>query len=131
MGEFSIYQFLKWLSYPFLHSAEHPMIFTEYPFWIFFLFVLIGYCFLHKKLRARSIFLFLVSIYFYYKTSGFFFTILLFSTLLDYFIGKGIYHSTTQKKAQLLLGFSVSLNLFILIYFKYDYFYIMKLREKF
>ena len=123
MGEFSIYKFLDWLSSPFLHSAEHPMIFTEYPFWIFFLFVLIGYGFLYKKLRARSIFLFLVSIYFYFKTSGFFFTILLFSTVLDFLIGKRIYHAKTNKKAKFFLALSVTLNLFILIYFKYAYFF--------
>tara|TARA_B100001287_G_scaffold276658_1_gene288511 strand:- start:16309 stop:18039 length:1731 start_codon:yes stop_codon:yes gene_type:complete len=123
MDEFSLYQFLKWLSSPFLSSAEHPMIFTEYPFWIFFLFVLIGYGFLYKKIRARSIFLFLVSIYFYFKTSGFFFTILLISTILDFIIGKGIYHSNTKKKAKLLLALSVSINLFILFYFKYAYFF--------
>ena len=99
------------------------MIFTEYPFWIFFLFVLIGYGFLYKKIRARSIFLFLVSIYFYFKTSGFFFTILLISTILDFIIGKGIYHSNTKKKAKLLLALSVSINLFILFYFKYAYFF--------
>ena len=92
MGDFSIYKFYEWLLSPFLKSSEHPMIFTEYPFWIFFLFVVIGYGLVYKKLKLRSIFLFIVSLYFYYKTSGFFFSILLFSTIVDFYLGKSYFH---------------------------------------
>ena len=123
MGEFSTYKFFEWLIAPFIISSEHPMIFTEYPFWLFFLLVLMGYGFIYKHLKLRSIFLFLVSIYFYYKTSGFFFSILLFSTIIDYYIGKGIHNSNSDKKAKLLLAFSVTINLLVLVYFKYAYFF--------
>ena len=123
MGEFSTYKFFEWLIAPFIISSEHPMIFTEYPFWLFFLLVLMGYGFIYKHLKLRSIFLFLVSIYFYYKTSGFFFSILLFSTVIDYYIGKGIHNSNSDKKAKLLLAFSVTINLLVLVYFKYAYFF--------
>ena len=78
MGEFDVSKFVAKIFSPFIDQGEHPMIFTEYPFWIFFLVVLAGYSLFHKRLRIRSLFLFLVSIYFYYKTSGFFFSILLF-----------------------------------------------------
>ena len=57
------------------------MIFTEYPFWLFFIFVLIGLGLTYKKLRVRTFFLFFVSLYFYYKTSGFFSTIYCFLPL--------------------------------------------------
>ena len=123
MGDFSIYQFLNWLFSPFYTQGEHPMIFTEYPFWIFFLLVLFGYGFVYKRLRLRSVFLFLVSIYFYYKTSGFFFAILLFSTVSDFLIGQRIYQNLDHLKAKLWLAVSVSLNLIVLIYFKYAYFF--------
>ena len=88
MGEFDVSKFVAKIFSPFIDQGEHPMIFTEYPFWIFFLVVLAGYSLFHKRLRIRSLFLFLVSIYFYYKTSGFFFSILLFSTILDFVIGQ-------------------------------------------
>jgi|TARA_B100001094_G_scaffold68710_1_gene65072 D-alanyl-lipoteichoic acid acyltransferase DltB (MBOAT superfamily) len=123
MGDFSVYKFYEWILSPFLNSSEHPMIFTEYPFWIFFLFVIIGYGLLYKKFRLRSIFLFLVSLYFYYKTSGFFFSILLFSTIADFYLGKAIFISKKKLYAKLFLGFSVAINLLILIYFKYAYFF--------
>ena len=123
MGEFSPYEFLKWLFSPFFSGGEHPMIFTEYPFWLFFLFVLVGYGLLFKNLRLRSLFLFIVSTFFYFKTSGFFFTILIFSTLLDYYLGNAIYFSKSQIRAKLFLSISVVINLFLLVYFKYSYFF--------
>ena len=123
MGDFSIYKFYEWLLSPFLKSSEHPMIFTEYPFWIFFLFVILGYGLVYKKLRVRSIFLFIVSLYFYYKTSGFFFSILLFSTIVDFYLGKAIFICKKELYAKIFLGFSVAINLLILIYFKYAYFF--------
>ena len=106
MDDFSLNKFSEWLFSPFLSYSEHPMIFTEYPFWIFFLFVLIGYGIIHSKMRLRSIFLFLASLFFYFKTSGFFFSILLFSTITDFYIGKAIYLSKKELNAKILLGLS-------------------------
>ena len=123
MTDFSIDKFCRWIFKPFLNSLEHPMIFTEYPFWIFFLFVLLGYSFLHKKPQIRSVFLFLISLYFYFKTSGFFFSILLFSTIVDFYLGKAIYKSKKDLTAKIVLGLSITSNLIILIYFKYAYFF--------
>jgi D-alanyl-lipoteichoic acid acyltransferase DltB (MBOAT superfamily) len=85
--------------------------------------VLIGYGLIHSKIRLRSIFLFVASLFFYFKTSGFFFSILLFSTIADFYIGKAIYISKKELNAKILLGLSVSINLIILIYFKYAYFF--------
>ncbi len=123
MGEFDVSKFVEKIFSPFLNRGEHPMIFTEYPFWIFFLVVLAGYSLFHKRLRVRSLFLFLVSIYFYYKTSGFFFSILLFSTILDFVIGERIYRNLDGIKATLWLAVSITVNLTLLVYFKYAYFF--------
>lgn len=123
MGEFDVSKFVEKIFSPFLNQGEHPMIFTEYPFWIFFLVVLAGYSLFHKRLRVRSLFLFLVSIYFYYKTSGFFFSILLFSTILDFVIGERIYRNLDGLKATLWLAVSITINLTLLVYFKYAYFF--------
>ena len=123
MGEFDVSKFVAKIFSPFIDQGEHPMIFTEYPFWIFFLVVLAGYSLFHKRLRIRSLFLFLVSIYFYYKTSGFFFSILLFSTILDFVIGQRIYRNLDGLKSTIWLAVSVTLNLTLLVYFKYAYFF--------
>lgn len=107
----------------FLYNEESPLIFTELYFWVFFGIVLAGYSMIYKHKAVRNAFLFLVSLFFYYKTSGMFFTILLFSTVSDYYIGKAIYHYRQTRAGQLWLALSIVINLLILIYFKYAYFF--------
>ena len=104
-------------------NERSPLIFTGLPFWIFFAIVLVGFALLQRKqhIALRNGYLFLVSIFFYYKTGGLFFSILLFSTITDFFIGKAIY-STDGIIKKLWLALSITLNLGVLAFFKYDYF---------
>jgi alginate O-acetyltransferase complex protein AlgI len=106
----------------FLFDEHHPLIFTRLFFWGFFACVLAGYSLIYKHRTARSTYLFLISLFFYYKTSGLFFFILLFSTFVDYGIGLAIYHAKNKTNKKIWLALSVFINLFILAFFKYDYF---------
>jgi len=107
----------------FIYNENAPLIFTRLYFWIFFSIVLFFYTLLGKASKKRSLYLFVISLFFYYKSSGFFLFILVFSTIVDYIIGNGIYHSKKLSIRKLLLGFSVFINLSILFYFKYAYFF--------
>lgn len=110
----------------FVYNESAPLIFTRFFFWAFFAVVLLGYSLVYKQ-KNRSIragYLFAASLFFYYKSSGFFFFILLFSTLTDYFIGKWIYKSKNETARIILVALSVVLNLTVLAYFKYSYFFI-------
>jgi len=110
----------------FVYDKTAPLIFTRFFFWAFFAVVLIGFSFVYNK-KNRSIragYLFFASLFFYYKSSGFFFFILLFSTLTDFFIGKGIYSSKNKNVRKILVALSVILNLTVLAYFKYSYFFV-------
>ncbi|WP_206610099.1 MBOAT family O-acyltransferase [Maribellus luteus] len=110
----------------FLYNETAPLIFTRFFFWAFFAVVLLGYSLVYRN-KNRSIragYLFFVSLFFYYKSSGFFFFILLFSTLVDYFIGKSICRSQNEFVRKLLLAASVVINLSLLAYFKYAYFFV-------
>ena len=107
----------------FTYHPEEPLIFTGFYFWAFFAIVLVFYSIVHKKRAMRNAFLFLVSLFFYYKTSGLFISILLFSTLCDYIIGWLIYSSNKKIFKQLFVAASVIINLFVLCYFKYAYFF--------
>lgn len=107
----------------FVYNEGEPMIFTAFFFWGFFAVVLLTYSLIHKKRGLRNAFLFFASLFFYYKTSGLFISILLFSTLSDYFIGKIIYSSPKKVTKQIFVGLSVVINLFVLCYFKYAYFF--------
>lgn len=110
----------------FVYNQSAPLIFTKFFFWAFFAFVLVGYSVIYKN-KNRSIragYLFVLSIFFYYKSSGFFFFLVLFSITLDYFVGKWIYHSKNPAKRKILLASSIFINLSVLAYFKYSYFFI-------
>lgn len=109
----------------FLYHKDAPLIFTRFFFWAFFAVVLIGYSLVYnnKNRSLRAGFLFIASLFFYYKSSGFFFFILLFSTITDYYVGKWIYSSKNEVVRKLLVASSVVVNLFLLSYFKYAYFF--------
>lgn len=110
----------------FLYDKTAPLIFTRFFFWAFFAVVLIGFSLVYrnKNRSVRAGYLFLASLFFYYKSSGFFFFILLFSTLTDFFIGKKIYRSKNESVRKLLIALSVVINLSLLAYFKYAYFFV-------
>ncbi len=101
-----------------------PMLFTHLHFWLFFAFVLSVYTFIYKKNWLRNAFLFFASLFFYWKSGGHFFVILIFSTLVDYTLGQLIYKSDIQWKRKLFVGMSVFVNLSLLAYFKYAYFFV-------
>jgi len=109
----------------FSYSSESPLIFTRYSFWIFYAVVLLGYSFLYKNPNRtiRAGYLFLFSLFFYYKSSGFFFFILIISTITDYYIGKGIFNASKEITKKLLIALSLIINLGLLVYFKYAYFF--------
>jgi len=124
-----VQQYIDVLTSFFAYDETQPFVFTQVAFWVFFALVLTVYSVVYKKKAARNAFLFFVSLFFYWKTSGFFFLILLFSTLSDFFIGKRIYHSVTKIKKQIWLALSVTVNLMVLVYFKYSYFFTESFNE--
>jgi alginate O-acetyltransferase complex protein AlgI len=107
----------------FSYSANNPIIFTNASFWVFFTIVFGIFTVVHKEYNIKNLFLFVVSIFFYYKTSGLFFGMLLFTITNEYFIAKTIFKSTNNTKRKLLLAYSLIINLGLLCYFKYAYFF--------
>ncbi|MCC5917607.1 MAG: MBOAT family protein [Cryomorphaceae bacterium] len=107
----------------FTHSGESPLIFTQVYFWYFYAAVLFFFALLYPRMRLRNAYLFFISLYFYYQTSGFFFLILIFSTLVDFFIGKQIFRAKTDVGKKWWVAFSITVNLLVLGYFKYAYFF--------
>jgi alginate O-acetyltransferase complex protein AlgI len=107
----------------FLFNAESPLIFTRLYFWGFFLVVLLFYSLLYRKIPVRNLYLWLVSLFFYYKTGGLFLFILVFSTIADFFLGQAIYYARTQTGKKLWLTLSLVITLSVLAFFKYDIFF--------
>lgn len=107
----------------FSFDSSSPLLFTQFYFWAFFAIVYIIFALIGNKRLMRNAFLFFVSLFFYFKTSGFSLLILLFVTISDFMIAKRISRAPKQgsKKAWLIL--SIVLDLSILCYFKYSYFF--------
>jgi D-alanyl-lipoteichoic acid acyltransferase DltB (MBOAT superfamily) len=81
------------------------------------------YTFIYQKNAWRNTYLFVLSLFFYYKSGGYFFTLLIFSTLVDYYIGKAIFYAQKRSTQKILVSLSVTINLSLLAYFKYAYFF--------
>lgn len=106
----------------FLFSPHNGFLFTGIPFWIFFCIVLGGLSICYRNRRARNSFLFACSLFFCYKTGGFFVFILLLSVFLNYSIGK-IIEKSSDKGSATWLFIGIVINLGILAIFKYNVFF--------
>ncbi|MCB0694787.1 MAG: MBOAT family protein [Lewinellaceae bacterium] len=110
---------MHWFSY----QADQPLIFTQTAFWFFFAAVMLGYAVIYPRKGLRNAYLFFISLFFYYKTSGLFVLLLIFSTVTDYQIGWQMIRSNSQLSRKLWLALSIFINLAVLVYFKYAYFF--------
>ncbi|MBQ9660180.1 MAG: MBOAT family protein [Bacteroidales bacterium] len=104
-------------------DPDSPLLFTQFYFWAFFALVYAVFALIGDRRLLRNAFLFFVSLYFYFKTSGLSVLILLFVTCSDFLIARRIAGAQRPgvKKAWLVL--SVCIDLLILCYFKYAYFF--------
>jgi D-alanyl-lipoteichoic acid acyltransferase DltB (MBOAT superfamily) len=81
-----------------------------------------GFYVLRNKKDPRKLYVILFSLYFYYKSSGIYFLLLIASTIIDYNLANFIYNADTQWRKKAWLVFSLVLNLGLLGYFKYTNF---------
>ena len=68
----------------FSFDKAHPLLFTQFYFWAFFAIVFAIFCLFKNKTLLRNSFLFFVSLFFYYKTSGLFTLILIFMVIYNF-----------------------------------------------
>ena len=113
---------LDFLTRVFSFDKAHPLLFTQFYFWAFFAIVFAFFCLFKNKCLLRNTFLFFVSLFFYYKTSGLFVLILVFITLYNFFAGKWMHTRKREGSRNFVLALSVIINLSTLCYFKYAYF---------
>ncbi|MEY2924531.1 MAG: hypothetical protein RLZZ337_1079 [Bacteroidota bacterium] len=106
----------------FAYSQNNPILFNQYSFLFLFTIMYAGFTIIHNKVKLRSVYLLLFSLFFYYKCSGLYFLLLLLSTLVDYGCGYGIYLAKAQWEKRVYLILSLISNLGLLAFFKYSYF---------
>src|SRR5262249_51041763 len=100
------------------------MLFNSIEFPIFLLVVLaVHFCLIPRRAwRGRKRFLVIASFLFYMAWSPFFGLLLLFSTILDFTLGRAIAGAAWPNKKKLLVTVSVVANLGVLGFFKYGQF---------
>ena len=97
------------------------MLFNSGLFLILFLcFIPIYYALRHRQM-ARIIYVVLFSLYFYYKSSGAYATIIILTATVDFLVGRRIFLASGQGKKWWLVV-SIIFNLGMLGYFKYTSF---------
>lgn len=141
---------MEFLRHIFGFNSESPLLFTQFYFWAFFAIVYAVFALImemgahsaqairqegdkakgrNTRLHLRNVFLMAVSWFFYYKTSGLFLLILLFITVSDWLIAQQIYRNKEQgtrnkeARAKAWLALSIIIDLGLLFYFKYAYFF--------
>lgn len=106
-----------------IYNPESPMTFTSGLFLFAFCAFMFIYSMLKNKLSLRVLYTVLFSLFFYYKTSGLYFFLLIFISISDFSIGHILYESKSKIERKLFAALSISINLGILCYFKYTNFF--------
>ena len=108
----------------FVYNEGAPMLFSSGFFWFLFILFLPVYLLL-KNSRAKMV-LFVVgfSLYFYYKSSGLFFLMLIATSFIDWMLSWAIFKSRSKGGKLALMWLSIIISLSILGYFKYANFFL-------
>jgi alginate O-acetyltransferase complex protein AlgI len=99
------------------------MIFSSLTFFIFFAIVII-FLLVLKNQKAKKIMLLAASYFFYGYWDYRFLSLIIFTSILDYFVGKKISKINSPSQKKILLAISIFVNLGILAFFKYFNFFI-------
>ena len=106
------------------YNTSEPMLFSSGLFFFLFCFFAVFYIALRKHTLTRIIYVTLFSLYFYYKSSGLWFGLLVFTATSDFLIARIMELMDTRWKKKLLVTLSLCINLGMLSYFKYTNFLI-------
>lgn len=99
------------------------MLFNSFQFiFVFLPIVLLGYYLINQR-KLQLGFLFLSSLFFYAYWSHTYVFLLLFTVVLDFYIGQAIFKTTSAYKRKVLLLTSLIANLSVLGFFKYYNFF--------
>ncbi|MCH5225810.1 MAG: MBOAT family protein [Muribaculaceae bacterium] len=108
----------------FVYDGKTPMLFSSGLFWFLFILFLPVYILLKKSKAKMTLFVIAFSLFFYYKSSGWFFLMLIATSLADWLLSWAILRSKTRGRKLALMWLSICISLSILGYFKYANFFL-------
>lgn len=118
MFQFDIHKIAELLKY----NPDEPLLFNSG----LFLFLFTGFLWLYIALsptqKPKLIFVILFSWYFYYKSSGEYFVLLILAAVIDFTLAQLIYYAREQSLKKLFIALTLVVNLGLLAYFKYTNF---------
>jgi len=106
-----------------IYDPKEPLLFSSGLFIFLFTGFMYIYFLVYKHHRAKTIFVTLFSLYFYYKSSGTYFLLLILSAIVDFSLANAIFKAESERKRKLILILSLVLNIGMLAYFKYTNFF--------
>lgn len=107
-----------------LYDSEAPMLFSSGLFWLLFIIFLPVYALLKRSKVHMVVFVVCFSLYFYYKSSGLFFLMLMGTSLVDWLLSHAIAKLRKRVARLAVMWLSVVISLSILGYFKYANFFL-------
>ncbi|MDX1904911.1 MAG: MBOAT family protein, partial [Thermonemataceae bacterium] len=115
--QFSWIELLNFFSF----HKDTPWDFVQPTFWAFFFVIITIYSLIYKNIPFRNFFLLITSLFFYYKSGGLYFWLLIFSIFTDFYYAIFIEKAQQKLWKFFWLLMSLSTNLLILAYYKYAY----------
>lgn len=107
-----------------VYDPKSPMLFSSGLFWLLFIIFLPIYAFLKGSKWKMVLFVVCFSLYFYYKSSGIFFLMLIGTSLIDWTLSHCIHRLRSRRWKLAVMWLSVCVSLSILGYFKYANFFL-------
>lgn len=106
------------------YDAKAPMLFSSGLFWLLFIIFLPIYAMLKGSKWKMVMFVVGFSLYFYYKSSGLFFLMLIATSMIDWILSHLIFKVKRRVGKLSLMWLSIIISLSILGYFKYANFFL-------
>lgn len=106
------------------YDADKPMIFSSGLFWALFLIFIPIYSALRSRKWQMIAFVTAFSLFFYFKSSGWFFLLLVATSLIDWSLSKLLVRLTKRWQQLACMWGSIAVSLSVLIYFKYANFFL-------
>ena len=101
------------------YDPQSPMIFSSGTFWALFLIFMPIYALLKRSRMKMIVYVVAFSLYFYYKSSGVFFLLIVATSIIDYLLSLVLARREKEWQRKLCVLLSVAVSLSVLGYFKY------------